>query len=283
MQLLHETCDNPDSSALQLSHIRFFVALSFHGIMAARNYQRLDSILSGSRRSPEERQEATKHIKEPDVTEVLNIARNSLIGSSAVFAGLIAIPFAPNFNDLEDGSEIFYLAALVLQLSAVACFLCTSIVAVLCGGAKICAAGRYCWDELSVMGGMIKGILSIGGMGPPAGPWKGAERWAKWRWTGGLVGYERKLDDAAGDVGRERKKGLSWAKAWQRSLEWPRRHPLTGTALATSAGREAKDDSRRGTPTGSLLAVWSWSEAGWRLVSDATVFCAHSHIAFLLA
>ncbi len=101
---------------------------------ATSEYQRLNSFLSQSRRNPEQRQEATKHIKEPDVNEVLNIARNSLIGSSAVFAGLIAIPFAPNFNQLENGSEKFYMAALVLQLCAVACFLSTSIVAVVGGG-----------------------------------------------------------------------------------------------------------------------------------------------------
>ena len=106
--------------------------------MAARaDYQRLHSFLSPSRRNPEQRQEATKHISEPDVNEVLNIARNSLIGSSAVFAGLLAIPFAPNFNDLEEGSDHFYLAALVLQLAAVACFLCTSIVSVVGGGTYI--------------------------------------------------------------------------------------------------------------------------------------------------
>lgn len=101
------------------------------------DYRRLHSFLSPSRRSPEERQEATKHIKEPDVNEVLNIARNSLIGSSAVFAGLLAIPFAPNFNQLEEASEKFYLTALVLQLAAVACFLCTSIISVIGGGKRL--------------------------------------------------------------------------------------------------------------------------------------------------
>ena len=103
--------------------------------MAAQaDYRRLHSFLSPSRRSPEDRQEATKHINEPDVNEVLNIARNSLIGSSAVFAGLLAIPFAPNFKELEDASEQFYLFALVLQLAAVACFLSTSIISVIGGG-----------------------------------------------------------------------------------------------------------------------------------------------------
>ncbi|KAK9838827.1 hypothetical protein WJX74_004043 [Apatococcus lobatus] len=97
------------------------------------DYQRLHSFLSPSRRNPEQRQEATKHINEPDVNEVLNIARNSLIGSSAVFAGLLSIPFAPNFKDLEEASEHFYLTALVLQLAAVACFLCTSIISVIGG------------------------------------------------------------------------------------------------------------------------------------------------------
>ncbi len=112
--------------------------------MAAQNYRRLNSFLATSRRNPEERQEATKHINEPDVNEVLNIARNSLIGSSAVFAGLIAIPFAPNFNELENGSDIFYLTALVLQLAAVACFLSTSIIAVVGGGA-IFMASLFCF------------------------------------------------------------------------------------------------------------------------------------------